>query len=284
MENLNGIHAPGTLSDTDWSAVEALAAACRAAERIEMPVHDEPSRRPSETNHFLYYENARLIGFTSLPPGVDVEVLGMVDPDHRRKGIGRTLQAAVVDECRKRRVRDFLLVCEAKAASGCAFAEAVGGDFEFAEYRMELDRANFDAVASAGSIDLTTAGLNDVDALVAIRAEAQEGGAASRGALEAWVSSSAHEILIAREAGKAVGMIRLTGLTDQVWLTSFAVVESARGRGVGRRILETVIGGLDRSQQAVLEVETDNAYALALYESVGFCARATYRYYRLYVD
>ena len=284
MSNLNGIHTPATLSDDDWSAVEALAAACRAAEHIEMPVHDEPSRRRGETNHFLYYQNGNLIGFASLSPGVDVEVLGMVHPNCRRNGIGRTLQAAVVDECRNRHVGNFLLVCEAKAASGCAFAEALGGNFEFAEYRMELERANSDAVASAGSIDLTIAGLDDVDALVAIRTEAQEGGEASRGVLEAWVDSSAHEILIAREAGEAVGMIRVTGVRDQVWLTSFAVVESARGRGVGRRILETVIGGLDRSQQTVLEVETDNANALALYKSVGFCERATYRYYRLNVD
>lgn len=286
MPRRTGIHTPRLLSAGHWRAVDALADACRGADGLEIPLHVAPPRKipGNETNQFLYYDNRALVGFASLPADDDVEVLGMVHPAHRRKGIGRELLTAVVDECRNRGVSDFLLVCEAPSAAGCAFAESAGGEYRFAEYRMDLDRTTFDALDRAGAIELVPAQMNDFDVLVSIRTDAFGNEPESRHAIERWLHDPAHELLLARHTGRPIGMIRVTVAPEAVWLTSFAVIAAERGRGLGRRILESVIGGLGREKPIRLEVETDNDGALALYRAVGFREIATYRYYRLTTD
>ena len=53
---------------------------------------------------------------------------------------------------------------------------------------------------------------------------------------------------------------------------AIAVVESARGQGVGRRLLEQLVGGARaHGEHAVsLSVSTENEAAVKLYRSLGF--------------
>lgn len=74
---------------------------------------------------------------------------------------------------------------------------------------------------------------------------------------------------------------------EQADIQTIAVVESARGRGLGRVLMLTLIGEARErgARELFLEVRADNAAAQSLYADLGFEAIAIRpRYYRPGVD
>ena len=281
MQKPNGILSPRVLTSFDWSAIDALADECRSHDRLELPLHRAPPGGSKESNQFLYYQDDELVGIASLAPGNEIEVLGTVHPEHRRKGIGRLLLSAVADECKKRGVSDFLLVCEEASFSGCEFAKGIGAKLEFSEYLMELDwTVPAETNVHSPEIDVRLAARGDIDYLVNIQSETNNDKNQSRTMVENWLHSGACQLLVARIDEQVIGMIRVTHVGKTIWLNSFVILESLRGRGIGRRVLVTALHALERENRVLLEVETDNKNALALYRSVGFRETTTYRYYR----
>src|SRR6266568_5083455 len=122
----DGILASRGLPPEALAEIEALAAVCNAHEGLDLKLNWELLRRrpADQTNDFLFYEGGALVGFAGLYGLDKLETCGMVHPAHRRRGTGRRLLAAVLDECRRRGVTDLLLVCERHSASGQAFVQA----------------------------------------------------------------------------------------------------------------------------------------------------------------
>lgn len=268
------------LSPDDWRAVDRLVEACRANDGLEIPIHQFPHRREQEVNQFLYFDSDELVGIATIPPGPEIEVLGAVRPDRRMRGIGRRLLIAVEAECRSRQATNYLLVCESASRSGCAFAERFGGVYEFSEHLMEFDWNEVGDLLQAKMIDLQPAQIGDIEDLVDARRGTQTDFEQSRREIEGWLHSDAHQVLVVHREGHAVGMIRVTRRKDVVWLNSFTIHESFRGKGIGRLMLANVVRTQEQGQRILLEVETDNEPALDLYRSSGFHERTTYRYYR----
>ena len=88
------------------------------------------------------------------------------------------------------------------------------------------------------------------------------------------------EYLLAGDGPDGVAQVRYrlsvwTGVED-CWLEDVFVADSARGRGLGRALVEAVVArarerGCKRVQ---LDVDADNAPARTLYEAVGFRDKA----------
>ena len=275
----NGVYTTA-IAPGDRRAVDSLVEKCRVDDGLEMPIHRFPDSN-HETNQFLYFEAGELVGVATLPPGPEIEVLGVVRPDSRMRGIGRSLLVAVEAECRSRNADGYLLVCEAASKSGCEFADRLGGTCEFSEHLMEFDWDAGTKLLEAEVIELEAAGSQDVEDLVHVRRDQNQNVDQSRRVIEEWLRSEAHELLVVRRESHAVGMIRVTRTRNEVWLNSFAIDESCRGKGLGRLMLANVVRNHDQSRRILLEVETDNEPALGLYRSAGFRERTTYRYYRL---
>ncbi|HEX7338999.1 MAG TPA: GNAT family N-acetyltransferase [Rhodanobacteraceae bacterium] len=114
----------------------------------------------------------------------------------------------------------------------------------------------------------------DLDALVALEEATFDSDRLSRRQYRAHIRSASAVVLTAwldeRLAGAAVVFFRRGSHTARLY--SLATAAAARGRGVGRALLDAVLAqarrrGCDRLQ---LEVRTDNAPAIALYEHTGF--------------
>ena len=265
--------------------VEALAHVCRQHDGLEVPVHVEPARSDGERNQFLVYDGDALVGFALLPSGEGVEVLGVVHPQHRRQGIGRALLSAVREECRRRALDAFLVVCEEDSLTGRAFVDHAGGTYRFSEYRMELAPEAFVVPNPGGvGIDLAPADADDLGALVDIRTSAfGSDEAVARSELTRWLGEPEQELHVARLGGNAIGMVRVATYGTTTFINSFAVRPEFQGRGHGRKILVQTLQRLLADDRALikLEVETDNRGALSLYQSCGFREVAAYRYYRM---
>ena len=267
--------------------IEALAAACKQYEpRLNLPLYLEAaSPTTGETSLFVHYFDDVLTGVVTLIPGDDGEVVGMVHPAHRRKGIGRALLGAARREAQRRALSGLTLVCEEASSSGQAFAQAVGAKYDSAEHRMELDRVRFaQCPPPHRALVIEPAGPADVDALtshwMSSREVTQE---EARRRIVRWLGQANQRFYIGRLSGEPVGMLRLHTDVPNIYINSFRVHTTYRGRGYGRQILMEVIERLIAEDwgHIMIEVATDNEIALNLYESCGFERVATYLYYWL---
>jgi ribosomal protein S18 acetylase RimI-like enzyme len=272
--------------------VESLAQVCREREGLELPLEIAPVPTTPEggANQILCYRGSVLVGFMGLAFYDEIEVVGMVHPDQRRKGVGRTLMEVLKDECQLRGASCFLLVCEAVAQGGARFAEALGGEYRFSEYRMELRPANFHRQPPQGKpLMLRRAGMEEVDTLLFIQTAAfgrAEDKAHER--LIRWFQEANQRFYLGVLNGKPIGMLRVSSVDTTseprtVYINSFGVLPETQGLGYGRQILsETVAELLAEGWEHIrIEVNVENRNALSLYKSCGFEEMSEYQYYEV---
>src|SRR5947209_4957834 len=291
MEN-HGLVAKQRLTEAEIAQIKRLTGLCNNYENL----HTRPSfdmirnRSGEQTDDFLYYDVGAIVGYLSMDSyGSDEkELILMVHPDYRRKGIGRTLLNAAQIEGKRRGIKRLILICEDYAPSGQAFVEALGAELDFAEYEMVLG-----TFRERGTVDerltFRRAKDSDMDMLIAIRATDSENEERAREYMKEWFHYPKQYFYIATfpeislGSQEPVGMIRLDEMEQDIAIYGFVVVPKYRGRGYGRQILEETIRTIRSISQKriTLEVDTTNTIAMNLYLSVGFDVETTYNYYAL---
>lgn len=115
---------------------------------------------------------------------------------------------------------------------------------------------------------------SDIDLVAAIEAEAHELDAWSSDAFHAAVGASRSYLCRVAEdpAAAVVGYAVASLAADQADLQNLSVRADRRRRGLGRRLLEDVLGEAARrgAREVFLEVRHDNVAAIELYTSYGF--------------
>lgn len=292
-EKVQGLVAKQKLNEVELAAIRQLTHICDSYEGLHMRIlWDMLQARPGiEVNDFLYYEGKALVGYLAMDSwGIDErELTGMVHPEYRRKGIGRTLLNAAREECLSRGIKQVILVCERTSASGQAFARSVGGRLDFSEHEMVLEhfqeRNLFDERLFFRAADSA-----DLEALAIIQAGSfGDSLEETRHTQSRLLQEPNCYIYIATfgEAavgcGEPVGTLRLHEAQDRIGIYGFGILPDYRRRGYGRQMLEEAIRTIRiRSQKMImLEVETDNLNAIGLYRSCGFEINTTYDYYAI---
>lgn len=282
---IQGLVARAALSAEEAAAAEALRQTCNAFEGLDLKLEPEILREAGEgaSNAILFYANGALVGACTLDGGRDIELCGMVDPQHRRMGIGRALLKAALDECRRRDCAKVLVICEDASASGRAFVAGTGGKREFAEHRMELEEA-WQRGRRDERMTLRRAGAEDVETIADIAAPAfGDPEDFVRQRTRADMMDPNGRLYLATLDQAPVGTLKVfaTGATAGIY--GFAVAPERQGHGIGRDMLTRIIKELQAEgyRRITLEVETNNDRAFALYRSTGFHVVTTYGYYAL---
>lgn len=119
---------------------------------------------------------------------------------------------------------------------------------------------------------------DDLTAIVGIEQACFGASAWTEGLVRDEIGSERHIVLIS-DGDDAYGAVSVAGEDSD--LDRIAVLPAARGRGLARELLETLV---DRARdlgagRMLLEVAADNTAAIALYESFGFDTISTRRGY-----
>jgi len=123
----------------------------------------------------------------------------------------------------------------------------------------------------------------DIDALVTLEKTAFDTDRLSRRSFRHWIAASNRSFLVATQAGELAGYVLVIyhSGTRLARMYSLATDERFRGRGIARRLIEAAEREAAEDGRFImrLEVETGNAPALALYESLGYLSFGVYRDY-----
>lgn len=265
--------------------IAALAALCREREGLMFTLGlDAPDDRRTL---LAYLEGGRLVGAAAAVNwGGGPEVALAVHPDQRRRGVGRALLDAMRRSLAERGATQFLLVAHHQVVTGLAFAEAVGGALRFSEHRLVLDPARVSRERPRrADLALRPATAEDLAQIARIQAAAfGDPEDEVRARVAEGLRMPDRQYFLGELGGEPVGVLRIGRYGEEVAdVTAFAVLPAHQGRGYGRQMLGDAVEIMlaERWPEIAIEVETENANALGLYQSVGFVAQSTYDYYGL---
>ena len=115
---------------------------------------------------------------------------------------------------------------------------------------------------------------DDLDAIMALERAIFPDDAWSTASMRAELAGAHGYYLVADEDGAIAGYAGLVAPegSGQGDIQTIAVAEAARGRGLGRRLMEALLAEAERrgAAEVFLEVRADNAPAQSLYVSLGF--------------
>jgi ribosomal protein S18 acetylase RimI-like enzyme len=211
----------------------------------------------------------------------------MVAPAHRRRGIGGALLAAVREESLRTGLRRLLVICEQASQSGQAFVATTGAHLTFSEDRMVLGTL-VERPPAFPDLALTLAGPDDADAIAHLTAVAfGDPEELMQARIRLDIHDSSQRFYVARLGGEALATLKVYPYDSRTaGIYAFGVLPERRGSGIGRQVLTEICARLQAEGRTriLLEVETTNTNAHALYLSCGFEERTTYGYYALDVS
>jgi ribosomal protein S18 acetylase RimI-like enzyme len=296
--NKQGLHSTVQMNSVELEQVGGLADLCNPYDGIQLKLNWSmlKERSGKEYSDFLFYEEGQLVGFLGIYQfqSTEVEISGMVHPQHRRKGIFAELAGAARQEIAARGVPKMIFICQDGSAAGKACVEAFGAAYSFSEYWMKLEGEAEQLRGAAPLQNGETLRLRLVepgDLMTLAKLNADGFNMSEEDALNfAENSSSAASGLayiaeIQSNTGKearTIGKINVRLNDGQAFIYGFVVAAAERGKGYGKAILtDTILAikDIDKNTAIALEVAVKNEAALGLYEGTGFRVKKATDYY-----
>ena len=255
LERRTVAHDGGRLK-LEWGSLDALTEQTAGAPRLA-----------------LWTEADRVVGFVgryAFGSSDTAELAGMVDPAHRRRGIGTSLLRAALEQAHDH--SRVLLVVPRSGGTGEAFARAVGARLNHSEHALVLRGApqaahRVDAVTLRRAVPSDAGPVGDlIESGFGMRPDGLD-----------------ERTFVVLHGDELVGTLALSLREGRGGVYGFVIAPQWRGRGIGRDVLGRACAMLrdEGAQEIGLEVLTDNEHALGLYTSVGFQPFVTEDYYDL---
>lgn len=271
------------LSPGELEALAALETRAVSADggRLKLEWGVLRNRPGNAVRDFVWYEDGALLGFLGLYAfgQAKVEILAVVDPSARRRGIATALLDAALPVCREHGGESVLLVVPRNSEAGRALALARGAQLGHSEHAL-LMRKPPEPQAGDPRITLRDAVASDFEVLAALLLSGF--GHPLTDPAEIRQTERTRTAVIERD-GVTVGTVRISKDGDRTGVHGFVVAEQVRGQGIGREVLGRICrqSFADGMAAVALEVAVDNDRALGLYLSLGFERIATEDYYEL---
>jgi len=282
-----------TLTEHEVSLIKKLVLECETYEALHMPiVWQNLLERPANAiNDFLYYVNGELVGYLTLNDTDPVlnELVGVVHPAYRRRGIFRQLLHAVREEHHRPDEKQLFLTCEHTSSSGHGFIQAIGAKHIVSEYEMVCtdfqERRAFDE-----HLSFRKAESSDLETIIKIQSAGfgyPEDFTRLRVLHHAQDPHHRYYLLVYGEepvgCQEPVGSLRLDYGEEAVGIFAVSIHPDYQSRRYGRQMLEEAVSVIrSHSHKLIfLYVRVENERAVKLYRSCGFTVRTIYDYYSM---
>jgi len=263
--------------------IEQLQQECEMHDHIQLKLNWEMLKnRESNQLDLLHYENDELVAFLGLYPfGSTLEICGMVKPIERRKGHFSRLFQQGMTTVKQENFKKILLNAPASSVEAKSFLAKQGACYGFSEHQMQWKEQHLDDVTG---FTLRQANTEDLEMRIRLDIEAFGIPREDATAMESRIDGDADNAMFMIDVNEeTVGKIRVKRESGETWIYGFSILPTHQGRGIGRKVLQKVVKEQSESGSSVhLEVETKNAHALRLYESIGFKVVHAQDYYTYY--
>jgi ribosomal protein S18 acetylase RimI-like enzyme len=260
--------------------IETLQKECEGHDNLQLKLNWEMLRnRGTDQFDFFTYENEELIAFLGVYAfGSTAEVCGMVKPSERRKGHFKNLFCRAKVSMEDTSFKKILLNAPASSDAAKAFLAAQGAIYKLSEHQMQWQSQSLKA---SDGFSLRHATINDLEMRVRLDIEAFGVSEEDARAMECRIDNDENtDMLMITMNDKSIGKVRVKREDGEAWIYGFSILPEYQGKGIGRKVLRKVVKDQSALGHSVhLEVETKNAHALSLYESVGFKAVHAQDYY-----
>ncbi|MDN3450359.1 GNAT family N-acetyltransferase [Planococcus sp. APC 3906] len=260
------------LTTEQFTDIEQLQKEVEAHDGLEMKLNwDMLRNRSTEGLDMLHYEKEELIAFLGMYPfGSTIEVTGMVKPSERRKGHFTRLFEEAMGAVRRAGFKKILLNAPASSSAAKEFLLRQGARYAFSEHQMQWQPQPLENTTD--DFILREAAREDLELRVRLDVEVFNVSLENAVATESRINRDEHtEMLMIDVSDNTIGKIRVKRENGQAWIYGFSILPEHQGKGFGRKVLRRIVKQQsERGHSVHLEVETKNANALRLYESVGF--------------
>jgi ribosomal protein S18 acetylase RimI-like enzyme len=275
---------------THLAEIQQLERLCNQAERLTMKLNWSvlEARPQDQINDFLCYDHDSLVGYLALYGfnQKEVEVSAITHPNYRRQGIFKQLLWAAAEELTARQTPEILFICERTSVSGKGCMHALGSNYDFSEFKMNLGTVPSLKTIPA-ELELRPAEVQDIHAMTqldelcfGVDAEV------ARSWLEHDLAHDKRWMIVGLLAGQVIAKAAVIFGPAETMIVGVCVLPEFRGRGYGKAILAHTVRQVAAAYQGAisLEVACNNDSALLLYQHAGFEVVTAYDYYRLQVD
>jgi len=244
------------------------------------PVPPEIAR---QTADLIWMVGDRVVGYSGTYGfGRDeIEVVAVVHPEWRRRGIGLSLINEAIDVGQRAEVSRVLLVVPRFSVGGQALAERVGAKRSHSEAAMVLRDVPPGGDDLGLGLVAKIANISDVAVLGEIGSSAfggnpEEASAISRSS----IGAIGRTIFLIAKGGENVGMVSIAVDHGAASIAGFAVRPEHQGQGIGRAVLKWLVRRLhgDGIAPITIEVDVTNDRAAGLYRDCGFREDRIYDY------
>lgn len=237
---------------------------------------------------FLLYNNSQLISMLSmyLPTRDEVEITAYTLPKYRGKGYFKSLLSNAVEELRKFGVPDILFVCENSSISGKGVMGALLAEYDHTEYFMRFHRASYTCLNSQRLKLVKTEPENLEKSIAAYMKVFGDSYKESKDIVESCLALKTREQYLGILDEEIIGRVSVNLEDEDVSIFGFGIVPEHRRKGYGRELLHLIVDNLSQrgSSDIIIDVNSENANALELYEKTGFHIDVAYEYFRMKVS
>ena len=274
------IRATNQLTEKERKAAKALIASCQAFDQTfrDPYLSNMLNFDPNMPAFFLYYQEGELLGLlTVYADDEDVEVSILVDPSHRRQGVGRAMYRSFEKEMVAYPIRSVTFQTERVFLDRHPDLASHWGVVEDEETETWLGRDKTPyALDSRSDVKVLLADPAYVEEIAQLHHQAfsdpEETLDVSRRYITEALKDSDGLLYILLTEDQVIGVCTVDLSGNSNYLYGLAVAEAYRGKGYGSYLAKSVVNQLiERNDKPFqIAVEDDNVGAKRLYEKIGF--------------
>ena len=274
------IQSTNTLNDHQLLEAKALIAICQNDDGTfrDPYLSNMLNFDPNMPGFFLYYQEGELLGLlTVYADDEDVEVSILVDPSHRRQGVGRAMYRSFEKDMAAYPIRSVTFQTERvfldrhlDLASHWGVVEA-----EETETWLGRDKTPY-ALDSRSDVKVLLAEPSYLDEIAQLHHQAfsdpEETLDVSRRYITEALKDSDGLLYILLKEAQVIGVCTVDLSGNSNYLYGLAIAEAYRGQGYGSYLAKSVVNQLIEQNDKAFQiaVEDSNIGAKRLYENIGF--------------